>query len=40
MIGYGLDFEGRYRNARLLAAADIEVLRSDPDAYVETLYRA
>ena len=40
VIGYGLDFEGRYRNARLLAAADIEVLRSDPDAYVETLYRA
>ena len=40
VIGYGLDFKGRYRNARLLAAADPEVLDADPDAYVEALYRA
>jgi hypoxanthine phosphoribosyltransferase len=40
VIGYGLDYEGRYRNLRVLAAADLEVLDADPDAYVEALYRA
>ena len=40
VIGYGLDFKGRYRNARQLAAADPEVLDTDPDAYVAALYRA
>ena len=40
VIGYGLDFEGRYRNVRVLAAADADLLRRDPDAYVETLYGA
>lgn len=40
VIGYGLDFEGRYRNARCIAAAETEVLEADPDAYVEALYRA
>ncbi|MGA0237340.1 MAG: phosphoribosyltransferase [Acidimicrobiales bacterium] len=40
VIGYGLDFEGRYRNARCVAAADLEVLNVDPDAYVEALYCA
>ena len=40
VIGYGLDFEGRYRNVRVLAAADLDVLRHDPDAYVEALYGA
>ena len=40
VIGYGLDFEGRYRNLRVLAAADAEVLAADPDAYVSELYPA
>ena len=40
VIGYGLDFEGRYRNVRVLAAAETEVLATDPDAYVEALYGA
>ncbi|MDW3218131.1 MAG: phosphoribosyltransferase family protein [Acidimicrobiales bacterium] len=40
VIGYGLDHEGRYRNARVLATADPAVLAADPDAYVETLYPA
>ena len=40
MIGYGLDHEGRYRNLRVLAAADPDVLASDPDAYVDVLYSA
>ncbi len=38
VIGFGLDHEGRYRNLRLVAAADMELLSSDPDAYVATLY--
>lgn len=40
VVGYGLDYEGRYRNARCLAVADPDVLGEDPDAYVEALYRA
>ena len=40
VVGYGLDYEGRYRNVRVLAAADIDVLTQDPDAYVEALYGA
>ena len=40
VIGYGLDYEGRYRNARVLAAADTDLLDADPDAYVEALYGA
>ncbi|MEM8706091.1 MAG: hypoxanthine phosphoribosyltransferase [Actinomycetota bacterium] len=40
VIGYGLDYEGRYRNLQVLAAADAEVLQDDPDAYVEALYGA
>ena len=40
VIGYGLDYEGRYRNLQVLAAADAEVLHDDPDAYVEALYGA
>ena len=38
VIGFGLDHEGRYRNLRLVATADIEVLVEDPDAYVPLLY--
>jgi hypoxanthine phosphoribosyltransferase len=40
VIGYGLDHEGRYRNLRVLAAADPDVLAADPDAYVVDLYPA
>jgi hypoxanthine phosphoribosyltransferase len=40
VIGYGLDHEGRYRNLRVLAAADPDVLAADPDAYVGDLYPA
>ena len=38
VVGYGLDHEGRYRNLRLVAAADVELLAADPDAYVPILY--
>ena len=40
VIGYGLDHHGRYRNLRVLATADTDVLAKDPDAYVEALYGA
>jgi hypoxanthine phosphoribosyltransferase len=40
VLGYGLDFAGRYRNLELLAAGDMEVLARDPDAYVPQLYPA
>ena len=38
VIGFGLDHEGRYRNLRLIATADMELLADDPDAYVPVLY--
>jgi len=38
VIGFGLDHEGRYRNLELVAVADPEVLRHDPDAYVAAFY--
>lgn len=38
VIGYGLDYEGRYRNLRLVAAADPDLLAADPDAYVSGLH--
>ena len=38
VIGFGLDHEGRYRNLRLIATADHDVLAADPDAYVNALY--
>ena len=38
VIGYGLDFAGRYRNLDLIAAADPAVLAADPDHYVEWAY--
>lgn len=33
LIGYGLDFAGRYRNLNVIAAADIARLSHDPDCY-------
>lgn len=38
LVGYGLGFEGRYRNLDLVAIADHDVLVADPDAYVAQLY--
>jgi hypoxanthine phosphoribosyltransferase len=38
VIGYGLDFAGRYRNVQLLAAGDLDTLAADPDAYLPQLY--
>jgi hypoxanthine phosphoribosyltransferase len=38
VLGYGLDFAGRYRNLDLLAAGDVEALAADPDVYVDELY--
>lgn len=38
VIGFGLDHEGRYRNLELVAVADPDLLRQDPDAYVAELY--
>ena len=34
VLGYGLDFAGRYRNLDHLVVGDVAVLGSDPDAYV------
>ena len=39
VLGYGLDFAGRYRNLDRVVAADLDTLRADPDAYVDQLYR-
>lgn len=38
VVGYGLDFRGRYRNLGLVASGDLETLAADPDAYVADLY--
>jgi hypoxanthine phosphoribosyltransferase len=38
VLGYGLDYAGRYRNLDLIAVGDAEVLAADPDAYVAQLY--
>ena len=38
VIGFGLDHEGRYRNLRLIAAADLELLAGNPDVYVPVFY--
>ena len=38
VLGYGLDFAQRYRNLDRVVAADLAVLREDPDAYVAQLY--
>ena len=39
VVGYGLDFAGRYRNLDHVVAADLGALRTDPSAHVEELYR-
>lgn len=39
VLGYGLDFFGRYRNLNRVVAGDLNELRHDPDAHVEDLYR-
>lgn len=37
-LGYGLDFEERYRNLDEVVAGDLEALRVDPDAHVGELF--
>jgi hypoxanthine phosphoribosyltransferase len=39
VVGYGVDYAGRYRNLDRVLAGDLDVLRADPDAYVRDLYR-
>lgn len=40
VVGYGLDFQGRYRNlADILAVKDIARLANDPTALVSTTFR-
>ena len=38
VLGYGLDYAGRYRNLDRVIAGDLKTLQGDPDAYVEALY--
>lgn len=38
VLGYGLDFAGRYRNLDRIVTGDLEVLTRNPDAYVGQLY--
>jgi len=38
VLGYGLDFAGRYRNLELIAAGEMAALAKDPDVYVDQLY--
>jgi hypoxanthine phosphoribosyltransferase len=38
VVGYGLDFRGRYRNLGLVASGDLDALAADPDAHVADLY--
>jgi hypoxanthine phosphoribosyltransferase len=39
LIGYGLDYAGRYRNVAGLWGADASALASNPDLHVDALYR-
>lgn len=39
VLGYGLDYAGRYRNLDRVVAGDVKALRANPDAYVSDLYR-
>lgn len=38
VLGYGLDYAERYRNLDRIVAADLGLLRKDPDAYIDELY--
>ncbi len=38
LVGYGLDYAGRYRNLDFIAAGETAVLAEDPDAYCRQLY--
>jgi len=38
VLGYGLDFEQRYRNLDLVVAGDLAALQTDPDAHVHDLF--
>ena len=38
VLGYGLDFAGRYRNLDRVVTGDLDVLQADPDAYVGSLF--
>ena len=41
LLGYGLDWEGRYRNVRSFwAVMDLARLKADPDSFGEVAYRA
>jgi hypoxanthine-guanine phosphoribosyltransferase len=41
VLGYGLDFQGRYRNVPdILAVRDIARLANDPDLLVDELFTA
>ena len=40
LVGYGLEYRGRYGNLRDLRAVDRRALETAPDAYVDSLYRA
>lgn len=40
IVGYGLDYQGRYRNLADAVSVDPQVLVEDPDAYVDQLYGA
>ena len=39
VLGYGLDFDQRYRNLDRVVVGDLATLREDPDAYVASLYK-
>ncbi len=38
VVGYGLDYQGRYRNLADVVGVDPQVLVEDPDAYLDELY--
>ena len=38
VIGYGMDFEGRYRNLSAVVEGDLGALGDDPDAHVEKVF--
>jgi hypoxanthine phosphoribosyltransferase len=38
VLGYGLDFAGRYRNLDRVVTGDLDLLQADPDAYVGSLF--